>query len=137
MSVIFDNITGEVKEVKTTPRFVHSMDFDMQAFRLKEELAKRVNDDYVVHTEDYENINDMVRRCIITKTKFVPESNPLATYDTDEDIAVQLPEYTASEQKDQSSTAGKEPEQEQAEAEQSDGKASSISGSTASETMQQ
>lgn len=130
MNEIYDKKTGEVK---STPRFVHSMDFDMQAFRLKEELSKRVNDDYIVHTEDYENINDMVRRCIITKTKFKPESNPLATYDTDEDIAAQLPEYN--EQKDQSSTAGIEPEQEQAAAEQSEGKASSISGSTASETM--
>lgn len=130
MNEIYDKKTGEVK---SAPRFVHSMDFDMQAFRLKEELSKRVNDDYIVHIEDYENINDMVRRCIITKTKFKPESNPLATYDTDEDIAAQLPEYN--EQKDQSSTAGIEPEQEQAAAEQSEGKASSISGSTASETM--
>lgn len=132
MNEKFDKQTGEIK---SAPRFVHSMDFDMQALRLKAELAKRVNDEYIVHTEDYESINDMVRRCIITKTKFKPESNPLAMYDTDEDIAAQLPEYATDEQKDQSSTAGKEPEQEQAAAEQSEGKASSNSGSTASETM--
>lgn len=131
MNEIYDKKTGEVK---SAPRFVHSMDFDMQAFRLKEELSKRVNDDYIVHTEDYENINDMVRRCIITKTSLKPESNPSAMYDTDEDIAAQLAEYTADEQIDRSSTAGIEPEQEQATAEQSEGKASSISGSTASET---
>ncbi len=134
MNEIFDKKTGEVIELKSFPRFVHSMDFDMQALRLSEELSKRVNDDYVVHVEDYENISDMVRRCIITKTQFKPETNPLATYDTDEDIAAQLPEYTADEQIDRSLPAGIEPEQEQAAAEQSEGKASSTSGSTALET---
>ncbi|AXH73093.1 MAG: hypothetical protein [Microviridae sp.] len=132
MNEIFDKKTGEVKSF---PRCVHSMDFGIQALRLNLELSKRVNDDYIVHTEDYENINDMVRRCTITKTKLKIDNNPAATYDTDEDIAAQLPEYAANEQIDQSSTAGKEPEQEQAAAKRSDGKASSNSGSTASETM--
>lgn len=132
MNEIFDKNTGEIK---SSPRFVHSMDFGMQALRLNSELSKRVNDDYIVHVEDYENINDMVRRCTITKTKLKIDSNPSATYDTDEDIAAQLPKYAANEQKDQSSLAGKEPEQEQAVAEQSDGKASLNSGSTASETI--
>lgn len=132
MNNTIDKKTGEFIEVKSTPRFVHSMDFETQAVRLKNELSKRVNDDYVVHLEDYENINDMVRRCTITKTRINPETNPLATYDTDEEIAAQLPEY--SQEEASSSQAGIESEQEQAVAKQSDGKASSPSDSPASET---
>lgn len=36
---------------------------------------------YQVHAEDYESINDLIRRSIRTKSRFVPETSENAVYD--------------------------------------------------------
>lgn len=55
----------------------HSFDFKSAQKRIK----KTSSGDYLVHLEDYENINDLIERSIRCKRKFVPETNPEASYD--------------------------------------------------------
>lgn len=107
----------------------HSLDFASAKKRVF--LQNAPIDPYKVELEDYENINDLIARCVRTKKPFKPETNSAAVYDTDEDIAQQLPEY-----KDQLAQPEIEPEKEQAAAEQSEGQAISNSGETGSEPMQ-
>lgn len=121
----YDKETGEIK---STVRCYHSLDFDSAEKRLKEDLSNWKNGPYIVHVEDYESINDMVRRCVKTKTKLPTESNPLAHYDTDEDIVQQLPEYA-----DQMAKSESVSEQEQAKDEV---EASSTSDSSDSKPLQ-
>lgn len=44
-------------------------------------IEKNVVDDYSVHLEDYESINDLIARSIRTRTKFTPETDKNAVYD--------------------------------------------------------
>lgn len=37
--------------------------------------------EYQVHLEDYESLNDLIRRSIRTRSKFVPETSENASYD--------------------------------------------------------
>lgn len=124
----YDKQTGEIK---SSVRCYHSLDFDSAKKRLKEDLNNWKNGPYIVHVEDYESINDMVRRCVKTKTKFpIEQNNPLAHYDSDEEIAQQLPEYIDRTAKPESVS-----EQEQAKDEQSEVEASSTSDSSGSEPL--
>lgn len=98
----------------------HSLDFasaKKRAFKDNNPI-----DEYQVQLEDYENINDLIARSIRTKKPFTPETNSSAIYETDEEIAQQLPEYNLSDQE------GIEPDQEAGEAKQSDGEPASMSG---------
>lgn len=54
-----------------------SLDFKSQRERIEPNTAG----DYLVHLEDYESLNDLIRRSIRTKSKFVPEKRPDAEYD--------------------------------------------------------
>lgn len=54
-----------------------SLDFADNA----ERIEKNVVDEYSVHLEDYESINDLIARSRRTKTKFVPETSENAVYD--------------------------------------------------------
>lgn len=125
------NYDKQTVEIKSFVRCYHSLDFDSAEKRLKEDLNNWENGPYIVHVEDYESINDMVRRCVMTKTKLPIESNPLAYYETDEEIAQQLPEYI-----DQTATPESVSEQEQAKDEQSEVEAGSTSDSSGSEPLQ-
>ena len=107
----------------------HSLDFASAKKRVF--LQNAPIDPYKVELEDYENINDLIARSVRTKKKFEPETNSAAVYETDEEIAQQLPEYV-----DQSPKPEIEAEQEAAAAEQSEGQAASNSAETGSEAMQ-
>lgn len=123
----YDKQTGEIK---STIRCYHTFDFDSAEKRLKEDLDSWKNGPYIVHIEDYESINDMVRRCVKTKMKLPIESNPLAYYESDEEISQQLPEYI-----DQTATLESVSEQEQAKDERSEVEASSTSDSSSSKPL--
>lgn len=53
---------------------------------MQKRVEKTVNDKYSVHLEDFENINDLIRRSIITKTSFKAEKIDGLTYDTDKEL---------------------------------------------------
>lgn len=106
----------------------HSLDFASAKKRVY--LQNLPVDPYKVQLEDYENINDLIARSIRMKKPFKPETNSAALYESDEDIAKQLPEYI-----DQLPQPEIEAEQKLDEAKQSDGKSSLISAETGSEAM--
>lgn len=60
-------------------KVIKSLDFASQ----KKRIEKTVVDPYQVHAEDYENINDLVRRSVRCKERIKPDTNPLAEYDED------------------------------------------------------
>lgn len=72
----------------------HSLDLEEQKKRLDDELSKRKNDPYCIHTEDYEDINDLINRAYRTRTVLKPNDighmDIEPHYDDDEDIAHQL-----------------------------------------------
>lgn len=63
-----------------------SLDFSSQ----KKRIEKTKSGESLVHIEDYENINDLIRRAVRTKTKFVPESDENAVYDDLEEISAEI-----------------------------------------------
>lgn len=60
-------------------KIYRSLDFASMQKRIEPNEAG----DYLVHLEDYESLNDLIRRSIRTKTKFVPERSENAVYDDD------------------------------------------------------
>lgn len=96
----------------------HSMDFD--AVKIEENKV----DPYCIHLEDYESINDLIERSIITHSK--PDFDHIdgAHYDSDDDIKalVEQDQYI-----DQSPKTEQAELPTEADAEQSEGKAESIS----------
>lgn len=125
-----ENYDKQTGEIKSTIRCYHSLDFDSAKKRLNEDLNNWKNGPYRVHIEDYESINDMVRRCVKTKTNLPIDRNPLAYYESDEEIAQQLPEYI-----DRTATPESVSEQEQANDERSEVEAGSTSDSSGSEPL--
>lgn len=117
------------KEVKKQSCY-HSLDFASVKKRMKNEEFKV--DPYKVELEDYENINDLIARSVRTKTKFTPEHDESAIYDSDEDIAAQItPDiYDQSFQPDIESVATED------KGKRSDAKSEEETDSTGSETMQ-
>lgn len=107
----------------------HSLDFVSAKARLKDEPF--VVDKYSVETEDYENINDLIARSVRTKTKFVPETDETAIYESDKDIASQILDNYNLSLKDDIET-----EQEESDGKQSDAKDPSPSVENGTETMQ-
>lgn len=93
-----------------------SLDFESQ----KERIEPNNPGDYLVHLEDYESLNDLIRRSIRTKSTFKPESSKDAVYD---DV---LDEFDKEYQKiiDQNQPEDIKPEENTATAEQSEGQAS-------------
>lgn len=65
-----------------------SLDFNSQQERIEPNTAG----EYLVHLEDYESLNDLIRRSIRTKSVFVPESDKNAVYDDEimDDIATEI-----------------------------------------------
>lgn len=58
-----------------------SLDFSQNKNRIEETPSG----ENILHDEDYESINDLIRRAERTRTKFVPETSDSAEYDFDED----------------------------------------------------
>lgn len=58
-------------------KIFHSLDFSSQKGRIEPTKSG----DNLVHIEDFENINDLIRRSVRTKTPFVPEHDKNAVYD--------------------------------------------------------
>lgn len=54
-----------------------SLDFKSQQERIEPNTAG----EYLVHLEDYESLNDLIRRSVRTKSVFRPESDKNALYD--------------------------------------------------------
>lgn len=116
------------KEVKKQSCY-HSLDFASVKKRMQNE--KFEVDPYAVELEDYENINDLIARSVRTKTKFVPDHDENAVYDSDDDIASQiLPENI-----DQQAQPDIELDPVSSEAKQSDGKEETSSSETGSEPV--
>nr|CDL66000.1 unnamed protein product [uncultured bacterium] len=67
-------------------KIYHPMDYSHSKDRIEPNNPGK----YMVHAEDFENINDLIARSIITKTPFKPETDEDAYYDTDDDIAAEL-----------------------------------------------
>lgn len=100
-----------------------SLDFESQ----KKRIEPNEPGEYLVHLEDYESLNDLIRRSVRTKSPFKPESSKDAVYD---DV---LDEFDEEYQKliDQNQPEVIKPEENTATAEQSEGQASvNTSGST-------
>lgn len=100
-----------------------SLDFESQ----KKRIEPNQSGDYLVHLEDYESLNDLIRRSIRTKSVFKPESSNNAVYD---DV---LDEFDKEYQKtiDQNQPEVIKPEENTATVEQSEDQASvNTSGST-------
>lgn len=58
-------------------KIYNSLDFKSQITRIEKNNPGK----YLVHLEDYENLNDLIRRSIRTKSRFVPETSKNAVYD--------------------------------------------------------
>lgn len=58
-------------------KIYRSLDFNSHSKRVEPNDAGV----YQVHAEDYESINDLIRRSIRTKSRFVPETSENAVYD--------------------------------------------------------
>lgn len=118
------------KEVKKQSCY-HSLDFASVKKRMQNEDFKV--DPYKVELEDYENINDLIARSVRTKTKFVPEHDANAIYDSDDDIAAQItPEWFV----DQMQQTSDEPVVTEDKGKQSDAKSEGETGSDAPVALQ-
>lgn len=97
-------------------KIFNSLDFKSQ----RERIEPTVAGDYEVHLEDYESLNDLIRRSIRTKSPFKAESNPNASYD---DVLDDL-DKEFEEMINQNQPEVIKPEDSTAKAEQSEGQAS-------------
>lgn len=87
-------------------KIYQSLDFEASKKRVEPYAAG----DYIVHAEDYEDINELVQRCIITKSKLPDFTSSMAQYDPDNEPILS----------DRSSDKAVEPSEEAAEGKHSE-----------------